>query len=139
MSHGRSNPGSNEGNPPGSNEGDPVPGRNPGDHPRQNRVETRLIEDLVEEAAHLLATQAPISVFVHHNTLHALEHRPFDEAVRMGWDLLGGEPYLHYDELRASQLTGRIERRDLEEVIRREPWYQQGEDVQIGARFTRRN
>jgi len=138
MSHGRSNPGSNEGNPPGSNEGDPVPGRNPGDHPRQNRVETRLIEDLVEEAAHLLATQAPISVFVHHNTLHALEHRPFDEAVRMGWDLLGGEPYLHYDELRASQLTGRIERRDLEEVIRREPWYQQGEDVQIGARFTRK-
>src|SRR5438105_3508379 len=42
------------------------------DHPL-----TRVIDRL----APLLPAQGPISIFIHHNTLHAFEHLPFEEAV----------------------------------------------------------
>ncbi len=38
-------------------------------------------EEAVEKIAHLLPAQGPIGVFIHHNTLHAFEHLPFEEAV----------------------------------------------------------
>ena len=38
---------------------------------------TRVIDRL----AHLLPAQGPISIFIHHNTLHAFEHLPFEDAV----------------------------------------------------------
>jgi hypothetical protein len=48
----------------------------------------------VEHAAHLLPWQGPIGVFVHHNTLHAFEHLPFEEAVIEASHLFGAEPYM---------------------------------------------
>ena len=48
----------------------------------------------IEHAAHLLPTQGPITVFIHHNTLHAFEDLPFDEAVVEAQTSSWREPYL---------------------------------------------
>jgi uncharacterized protein YbcC (UPF0753/DUF2309 family) len=68
-------------------------------------------------AAHLLPTQGPITVFVHHNTLHAFEDQPFDRAVQMGADTFHCHPYLPEDHYRKKLSAGRIRVEDLEAVL----------------------
>ncbi|MFO0956436.1 MAG: putative inorganic carbon transporter subunit DabA [Isosphaeraceae bacterium] len=72
---------------------------------------------LIEHAAHLLPAQGPITVFVHHNTLHAFEDLPFDEAVRKGAHVFGCHPYLTEDRYRAKLVRGRIRVDELREVL----------------------
>jgi len=71
----------------------------------------------IDRASHLLPAQGPIAVFIHHNTLHAFEDRPFDEAVQAGAALFGCEPYLREERYRAEMTKGRIRRADLEAVL----------------------
>src|SRR5690349_7066776 len=54
----------------------------------------RAIEHAVAHVAHLLPDQAPIRVFIHHNTLHALQHLHFHEALSRAHQVYGAEPYL---------------------------------------------
>ena len=49
---------------------------------------------VIEHAAHLLPSQGPITVFVHHNTLHAYEEFHFDEALRESQRVYGCQPVL---------------------------------------------
>ena len=74
----------------------------------------------IGRAAHLLPAQGPITVFIHHNTLHAFEELPFDEAVRRGGEVFGCEPYLSEDRYRAKLRKGRIRVSDLEAVLHAE-------------------
>lgn len=71
----------------------------------------------IDQAAHLLPAQGPISVFIHHNTLHAFEDRPFDEAVVRGGEVFGCEPYLSEARYRNALAKGRIRFPDLREVL----------------------
>jgi uncharacterized protein YbcC (UPF0753/DUF2309 family) len=75
------------------------------------------LRDAIHRAAHLLPAQGPITVFIHHNTLHAFEDLPFEEAVRRGAETFGCEPYLSEDEFRAALRRGRIRFPDLRAVL----------------------
>lgn len=67
----------------------------------------------IAHAAHHLPAQGPISVFIHHNSLHAFEHLPFHEAVVAAGQLYETEPYLSELQFRALYAEGRITDRDL--------------------------
>ena len=79
------------------------------------------IHALLESVAHLLPTQGPIDVFIHHNTLHAFEHLSFEDAVKEAARVYGAEAFLpeqrYLDEFRA----GRITERDIDQALRQHP------------------
>jgi uncharacterized protein YbcC (UPF0753/DUF2309 family) len=77
----------------------------------------RDLERDLEHAAHLLPSQGPITVFVHHNTLHSFEGLPFDEAVKQGAATYGCHPYLPEDFYRGEVSRGRILPEDLAAVL----------------------
>ena len=66
----------------------------------------------IEHAAHLLPAQGPITVFIHHNTLHAFEHLPFTEGVREGARVFDCEPFLPKDRYREALKSAGVTDRD---------------------------
>src|SRR2546422_11283937 len=72
---------------------------------------------VIDELAHLLPAQGPISIFIHHNTLHAFEHLPFEEAVERAGEKLGCEPFLAESRYRDKLVSGRILARDVEALL----------------------
>lgn len=91
----------------------------------------------IAHAAHLLPAQGPIGVFVHHNTLHAFEHLPFEEAVEEAASLLFVQPWLsearYHDELG----RGRIAVRDVDAVLAAEFPPEEAAHPIAGGRLTR--
>jgi uncharacterized protein len=71
----------------------------------------------IDHAAHLLPAQGPISIFIHHNTLHAFEDMPFEKAVERGGAVFGCLPYLRLDRYREAIRKGRIRFADLLAVL----------------------
>lgn len=90
--------------------GQPAAGQPPGvaSGPRE-----RLAQAL-ERARPLLPAQGPIGTFIHHNTLHAFQHLPFEAAVLEARRALGGEPYLSEARYRDELARGRILERDID-------------------------
>src|SRR5262245_23287701 len=78
---------------------------------------SRILRHAIDHAAHLLPAQGPITVFIHHNTLHAFEDLPFDQAVEHGAKVFGCQPYLAEGSYRAALGTGRIRFDDLLMVL----------------------
>ncbi len=95
------------------------------------------IEHLVEEVAHLLPAQGPISIFIHHNTLHAFEDRPFEQAVLEAGRLFGCRPFLPEEAYREELARGRITEAELEEVVLSELGAHAPE--RLAAQLTRRD
>ncbi|OWK37671.1 DUF2309 domain-containing protein [Fimbriiglobus ruber] len=87
------------------------------------------LQHAIEHAAHLLPAQGPITVFIHHNTLHAFEDLPFDEGVQNGARIFGCQPYLSEDNYRDKLQKGRIRVDDLEWVLRKDLGERAGEPV----------
>jgi uncharacterized protein YbcC (UPF0753/DUF2309 family) len=71
----------------------------------------------IDRLARLLPAQGPISIFIHHNTLHAFEHLPFEEAVEHAAVRLGREPYLAEPRYRDKLASGRIRPKDVEALL----------------------
>jgi uncharacterized protein YbcC (UPF0753/DUF2309 family) len=75
----------------------------------------------LEHWGHLLPSQGPMTTFVHHNTLHGLQHEPFERAVAEGQALLGGRAYEPVERGRERYLAGRITDADLDAVFATRP------------------
>src|SRR5438552_18764926 len=89
------------------------------DAPTEHAPDLRAsLTHAIEHAAHLLPAQGPITVFIHHNTLHAFEDLPFDEAVKKCAQLYGCQPYLTEDRYRQKLGRGRIRFAHLEDLLR---------------------
>lgn len=72
------------------------------------------IEGCLAHAARLLPAQGPIGVFIHHNTLHAFESEPFEEAVVRASRIFGTEPFMREQDYREAMAKGRIREQDIE-------------------------
>src|SRR5262249_49434331 len=101
---------------------DRMDGGSPKDRGTKSRQEGALdhLRHAVEHAAHLLPAQGPITVFIHHNPLHAFEDLPFDEAVVVGGRMFGCQPYLSEDHYREELAKGRIRFSELRAVVRQD-------------------
>ena len=84
--------------------------------------EAASLAHALEHAGHLMPAQGPLSVFIHHNTLHAFEHLPFHEAVTTASRLYETEPYFTEARFRDLYAAGRITDADLDGVLER--WWQ---------------
>lgn len=66
------------------------------------------LRHVIDHAAHVLPAQGPITVFIHHNILHAFEDLPFEQAVVEGGRIFGCQPFLTEERYRAELGRGRI-------------------------------
>ncbi len=76
---------------------------------------------ILHHQAHFLPAQGPIGVFIHHNTLHAFQHLPFERAVQEAAKLFGTEPYMTSAAFRQAIHEGRIRPEDIDAVLAQEP------------------
>src|SRR5690348_10358775 len=84
----------------------------------------RPLTAIVDDLASVLPAQGPISIFIHHNTLHAFEDRPFEDAVEAAAARLGTEPFLAESRYRDKLAAGRILPADVHALLQ----------AQLGAR-----
>lgn len=62
----------------------------------------------IERIAHWLPTQGPIKDFIHHNTLHSLEHISFHQAIAAAARIFGARSYLPKSDYQNLYRNGRI-------------------------------
>ncbi|MCP3064637.1 DUF2309 domain-containing protein [Myxococcus sp. K38C18041901] len=79
--------------------------------------EDRGLRAALARASQVLPVQGPLSVFVHHNPLHTLQHLPFHEALAAARATLGAEGYLSEARFLELYRQGRITDEDLRAVL----------------------
>src|SRR3954452_21119049 len=87
------------------------------------------LQEVIDHAGHLLPAQGPITVFIHHNTLHALEDLPFNEAVKKAESVFGCQPFLSEDRYHQELARGRIRFSELREVLELDLGPRAGQEV----------
>ncbi|WP_424963653.1 YbcC family protein [Ekhidna sp.] len=76
-------------------------------------------EQILKELKHYLPAQAPLKDFVHHNTLHAFQGLPFEQAIRKASKTFGYKTSLSLREYRKLYNEGKINKEILENTILR--------------------
>ncbi len=87
------------------------------------------LEHILSHLAHLLPAQGPIGVFIHHNSLHAFQHLPFEKAVLEAARLFHTEPYMTERAYRELVASGRIRPEDVEAIL-------ETEQIEVSVRRT---
>jgi uncharacterized protein YbcC (UPF0753/DUF2309 family) len=91
---------------------------------------------VIDQVSHLLPAQGPISIFIHHNTLHAFEEQTFEDAVEQAGARFDCQPFLSEARYRAKLASGRILAKDVEAVLADELGERGAEMIAtLGTRF----
>jgi len=72
---------------------------------------------VLHELAHYLPWQSPLKDFIHHNTLHAFQHKKFHEGIQQASAVFGYKTYLQLSEFRKLFAEKRIAENVLDKVI----------------------
>ena len=78
------------------------------------------LKEALDHAAHFVPQQAPLHAFVHHNTLHAFEDLPFEQAMEQAAVRFGAEAYPTEASLARFIAAGSIEEGDVLAIIEEE-------------------
>ncbi|WP_333876554.1 YbcC family protein [Methylobacter sp.] len=79
----------------------------------------------IEHIAHWLPAQGPIKDFIHHNTLHAVQHHPFHEGVAVAAKIFGARSYLPLEDYQQMHQQGRIKNAAIDWAIEHSGYPQQ--------------
>jgi uncharacterized protein len=74
-------------------------------------------QHVIHELKHYLPSQQALKDFIHHNTLHAFQHRKFYDAIFKASAIFGFQVHLQLPEYREMYATGRIREDILKMVI----------------------
>ena len=100
-----------------------------------SQEERDKVRQIVLDASEPIAPFWPMRTMVAQNPIHGLEYLPFDQAVRKGRELLGGNGYLSNKEYRQFYRNGRITKESFERAfIRVGPCFEEQVSVEIGNR-----
>jgi uncharacterized protein YbcC (UPF0753/DUF2309 family) len=75
------------------------------------------LDAAIHRIAHWLPSQGPIKDFIHHNTLHAVQHLPFHEAVAVAAKVFGARSYLPLADYHKRFQQGRITREAIDWAV----------------------
>ena len=93
------------------------------------------VRQTVFNASEPIAPFWPMRTMVAQNPIHGLEYLPFDQAVRKGKDLLGGNGYLANEEYRQFYRNGRIPKESFKRAFSRVgPRLDSQFSIEVGSR-----
>ncbi len=93
------------------------------------------VRQIVLNASEPIAPFWPMRTMVAQNPIHGLEYLPFDQAVRKGKDLLGGNGYLANEEYRQFYRNGRIIKESFKRAFTRVGPHPDGQvSIEVGSR-----
>ncbi|MFN3850060.1 MAG: YbcC family protein [Spirosomataceae bacterium] len=72
---------------------------------------------VIHELKHYLPAQAPLKDFIHHNTLHAFQHKSFFEALQNSSKIFGYKTTLSLSEYRDNFAKGKVREAVLDKII----------------------
>jgi len=89
--------------------------------PRKEVTESKSLhfdeQHALQELRHYLPSQTPLKDFIHHNSMHALQHMKFYDAIFKAGKIFGYQVTLQLSEFRELYKRGRIKDAILEKII----------------------